>query len=427
MTPEIKQRIQQIRQGKTPKGYKKTIAGIIPNEWMEIALSSLLEFKNGYNTEKDNYGKGVKLISIKDILKDKPIYYDSIIGSVTISNEQLKEFAVNYGDILFQRSSETYEDAGTSNVYLDKEKVASFSGFVIRGRKIANYNPICLNSILRLGKIRNSIIRKAAGAQHINIGQEALSKVQIPLPPLPEQTAIAEILSTQDRVIELKEHLLAEKKRQKKYLMQQLLTGKKRLKGFKGEWKRCKLGEISHYVNIHGDGCVCNYVTTENIKPDLIGEVAFEEGNRKVSGINYLENDILIANIRPYLRKIWKSNKSGVCSTDVLVIRSDSVIVDYLYFALANDDFFDYVMKSAKGSKMPRGDKEHIMNRMIYVPDSLPEQTAIAEILSTADREIGLIGQLIEAEKRKKKSLMQLLLTGIVRVGGMTERLPGAS
>lgn len=418
MTPEIKQRIQQIRQGKTPKGYKKTIAGIIPNEWMEIALSSLLEFKNGYNTEKDNYGKGVKLISIKDILKDKPIYYDSIIGSVTISDEQLKEFAVNYGDILFQRSSETYEDVGTSNVYLDKEKVASFSGFVIRGRKIANYNPICLNSILRLGKIRNSIIRKAAGAQHINIGQEALSKVQIPLPPLPEQTAIAEILSTQDRVIELKEQLLAEKKRQKKYLMQQLLTGKKRLKGFKGEWKKCRLGDL----------CILNngraYKQNELLncgkyKVLRVGNLFTNDewyySDLELSPDKYIDEGDLIyawsASFRPY---IWKGDKVIYHYHIWKITNIKDIQKEYLYLYLLLD--VEKLQTEKQGGTMAHITKENMENREILVPATIPEQTAIAEILSTVDREIELIGQSIEAEKRKKKSLMQLLLTGIVRV-----------
>lgn len=390
MTPEIKQRIQQIRQGKTPKGYKKTKEGIIPNEWNVKLLGELSDVCSGQNTMRIPDGK-------------YPVYGST--GVISSTNN----YKYDIEQILVAR-------VGAHAGYV---QIASGKYDVSDNTLIVLLNDKCNIKYLYYNLINNNLNSFATGSGQPLITASQLKKLKLPLPPLPEQTAIAEILSTQDRVIELKEQLLAEKKRQKKYLMQQLLTGKKRLKGFKGEWKRCKLGEVCHYVNIHGEGRICDYVTTENIKPDLVGEVSFDEGNRVISGIKYSCDDILIANIRPYLRKIWKSNKSGVSSADVLVVRCDDVYIDYLYFSLANDDFFDYVMKSAKGSKMPRGDKEHIMNRMIYVPSTLPEQTAIAEILSTADREIELLGQSIEAEKQKKKSLMQLLLTGIVRVDGV--------
>ena len=244
MTPEIKQRIEQIRQGEVPEGYQKTNVGIIPSEWKIRALSQLMHFKNGINADKSKFGKGTRLISVCDLLKDSPIYYDTIIGMVDISDAQQKEFSVTYGDILFQRSSENYEDAGTSNVYLDHTSTATFSGFIIRGKKIADYNPVYLNALLRTSKIRKSIVRLAAGAQHINIGQDSLASVKVPFANDLEQQKIATILTTQDRVIELKEKRLAEKQRQKKHLMQQLLTGKKRLPGFSGEWKNIKLCEV---------------------------------------------------------------------------------------------------------------------------------------------------------------------------------------
>lgn len=244
MTPEIKQRIEQIRQGEVPEGYQKTSVGIIPSEWEIRALSQLMHFKNGINADKSKFGKGTRLISVCDLLKDSPIYYDTIIGMVDISDAQQKEFSVTYGDILFQRSSENYEDAGTSNVYLDHTSTATFSGFIIRGKKIANYNPVYLNALLRTSKIRKSIVRLAAGAQHINIGQDSLASVKIPFANDLEQKKIAAILTTQDKVIELKEMRLAEKQRQKKYLMQQLLTGKKRLPGFNGAWKVDRLGKL---------------------------------------------------------------------------------------------------------------------------------------------------------------------------------------
>ena len=244
MTPEVKDRIEQIRHGNVPDGYRKTKIGIFPQEWDVCCLNQLLAFKNGINADKEKFGKGTKLISVRDILSDCPITYSLIQGSVEVNEQQLEEFGVKYGDILFQRSSENYEDAGTSNVYLDPDRTAVFSGFVIRGKKIAEYDPVYLNALLRTRYVRKAIVRQAAGAQHINVGQETLAKVCIALAKDSEQQRIAEILTTQDKIIELKEKQLAEKQRQKKYLMQQLLTGKKRLPGFDGEWKKTKLKKI---------------------------------------------------------------------------------------------------------------------------------------------------------------------------------------
>lgn len=194
-------------------------------KWNRVQLNSLLEFKNGVNVDKDKFGSGVKMISVMDILSGKPINYDSIRGSVELSQEELSVYAVDYGDILFQRSSENYEDAGSSNVYLDKNRRATFSGFVIRGKKISEYEPYCLNAILKIPEVRQSIMRKAAGAQHVNIGQEALASIQINLPSLPEQQAIAKVLSAADEEISLLQKDLEQEKLKKKSLMQLLLTG----------------------------------------------------------------------------------------------------------------------------------------------------------------------------------------------------------
>lgn len=237
-------------------------------------------------------------------------------------------------------------------------------------------------------------------------------KRSLSLPPLPEQQKIATILSTQDKVIELKEKLLVQKQQQKKYLMQQLLMPKNKEKSFKS----IHLSDISRLIKKHVDGQKFNYVSTENISPNLSGKALFDESNIEISGVGFNAGDILVGNIRPYLKKVWRANKDGLCSTDVLVFRPIGISSEFLYYLIANDNFFFYVMTTAKGSKMPRGDKKAIMNAKMLIPESKIEQNFLVELLSTADHEIDLLQKSIEAEKQKKKSLMQLLLTGKVRV-----------
>ena len=420
MKPDIKQRIEQIRRGEVPEGYKKTKVGIIPEEWEEKILSHLLTFKNGINGEKEKFGSGIKLISVREILSEKPITYDSIGGCADVSKKQLEEYSVSYGDILFQRSSENYEDAGSSNVYLDKEKEAVFSGFVIRGKKKANYDPIFLNSFLRLPYMRNEISRKAAGAQHVNIGQDALSSILCIFPPLPEQQKIADILTTQDKVIELKEQLLAQKQQQKKYLMQQLLTGKRRLPGFNGEWIFQKAKEIFQSIsdkNHNGDLIVLSSTQNKGIVPRDEVDIDIKYDISSLKNYKKIKQGNFVISLRSFQGGIEYSMYTGLISPAYTVLSSKKKISDEYYKQFfKSTDYINRLNVAVYGIRDGKQISYEDFGCLEIPYPSLEEQTAIADVLSTADREIDLLRQSIEAEKQKKKALMQLLLMGIVRV-----------
>ena len=183
-------------------------------EWEEHGLSEYLDFKNGLNPDSKRFGKGIKFISVMDILNNPVITYDCIRASVQATDAEMSSFSVEYGDILFQRSSETLGDVGRANVYID-DKVAVFGGFVIRGKKKANYNPLFFRYLLSSPYARKRIIPMGAGAQHFNIGQEGLSKVLLNFPSIEEQTKIASLLhllderiATQSKLIEKLESLI---------------------------------------------------------------------------------------------------------------------------------------------------------------------------------------------------------------------------
>jgi type I restriction enzyme S subunit len=220
---------------------------------------------------------------------------------------------------------------------------------------------------------------------------------------------------------------LEQKQQQKKWLMQKLLEvsyagadveEKFSLGGVvidKRRWKKEILGNVTTYSCVRKKDLESSYICTENMKPDF-GGISFYKTSEFIDGVCYEKGDILLGNIRPYLRKAWMADRDGVCSPDVLVLKmTDKVFSDFLYNVIANEKFLKYVMKGVKGTKMPRGDKEHVMKYVFYLP-SLPEQKIIAQVLSTADKEIALLKSSIEQEKQKKKSLAQLLLTGTVRV-----------
>ena len=166
------------------------------------------------NPDAKRFGTGTKFISVMDILNNQYICYDNIRASVELQDGDIEAYGVNYGDILFQRSSETLEDIGRANVYLDS-KPAIFGGFVIRGKSKDNYNPLFFRYLLASPTARKRIIVKGAGAQHFNIGQDGLSKVFIDIPTLKEQKKIGKLLqclderiATQNKIIDKLQSLI---------------------------------------------------------------------------------------------------------------------------------------------------------------------------------------------------------------------------
>ena len=189
------------REGLRPKGNVPNLRfPEFQGEWEELGLSELLDFKNGLNPKPDKFGKGIKFISVMDILNNAVITYDCIKSSVDVTEKELSDFSVEKGDILFQRSSETLEDVGRANVYMD-DKTAVFGGFVIRGKKKGEYDPRYFNYLLRSPFARKRIIPMGAGAQHFNIGQEGLSKVKLHFANIEEQKKIGKMLSLLDERI----------------------------------------------------------------------------------------------------------------------------------------------------------------------------------------------------------------------------------
>ena len=177
-------------------------------EWSSQPLTDFMNFKNGMNPDAKRFGRGTKFISVMDILNNQYICYDNIRASVELQDGDIETYGVDYGDILFQRSSETLEDVGRANVYLDS-KPAIFGGFVIRGKSKGNYNPLFFRYLLASPTARKRIIVKGAGAQHFNIGQDGLSKVSLDIPRLSEQEKIGKLLqcvdariTTQNKIIE---------------------------------------------------------------------------------------------------------------------------------------------------------------------------------------------------------------------------------
>lgn len=159
------------------------------------------------------------------------------------------------------------------------------------------------------------------------------------------------------------------------------------------EWKEYKLSDICDYGKDRIEVSSLdnsNYISTENMLPNRAGITTATTLLTGEYTPSFEIDDALVSNIRPYFKKIWKATFSGGCFADVLVFKAkENVSKEYLYYVLADDEFFKYSMTTSKGTKMPRGDKTSIMNYPIKLPP-LPTQQKIAAILSSLDDKIEL-------------------------------------
>ena len=231
-------------------------------------------------------------------------------------------------------------------------------------------------------------LRAQGEGSQSNLNAKKIKSYPIPVPPLHVQARIVEIL---DKFTQLEAELEAEleaRKKQYAYYRDQLLKFSQYPPlNVNIEWKT--LGEVAEYVRQRvavDQLCAQTYVGVDNLLPNRAGKQDSNYLPTEGNAIAYQPNDILIGNIRPYLKKIWKADNEGGASGDVLVVRikNSLLIPGYLYHLLADDRFFSYDMQHAKGAKMPRGNKEKILDYVIPLPP-LSEQRRIVEILDRFD------------------------------------------
>lgn len=274
--------------------------------------------------------------------------------------------------------------------------------------------------------MRSSYIQMQVGIEASVQAQPSLSLKQIGefginLPPLPEQTKIAQILSTWDKAIATNEKLIGNSQQQKKALMQSLLTGNKRLPGFEGEWIPFA---VERFLTLRKEKFNPKLSEERNICIEL---EHIEQGAGVLNGTSITNNqmsdksrfytgDILFGKLRPYLRKYWFADFSGVCSTEIWVFKNqaDKCLPEYLYQLIQTDHFIDGTNISS-GTHMPRADWKVVKDIIFKLPP-LPEQQKIAAVLTAADNEIELLQKKLALLKQEKAALMQQLLTGKRRV-----------
>lgn len=389
MNPQIKNNI--------PQGYKATPLGIIPKEWEVKKLGNIAQCFSGGTPNAGNnayYGGNIPFIRSGEIHQKDTTLFLSELGLKESSAKMVQK-----GDLLMALYGANSGDPSVSQI----DGAINQAILCIRPRNVSVY---FLCHFLELNK--DMYIAKYLQGGQGNLSGEIVLNYKIPIPPLPEQQKIAEIISTWDKAIEKQSQLIEKLELRKKGLMQQLLTGKQRLPGFSDTWKKIKLGNISKIKtgNRNNEDKVVNgkypfFVRSSTIERinsySYDGEAILIPGEGKIGEIIHYINGKF-----DYHQRVYKISDFTNC------------LGIYLYYYL----MYFFRKQAINHSVKACVDSLRIstfINMKILYPTRI-EQAAIAQVLTVADHEIELAKQKLELLRQQKHGLMQQLLTGKKRV-----------
>ena len=408
-----------------PHGYKATALGIIPQEWEVRPLNYLGAICSGGtpDTEVAEYWNGdIAWCTPSDITKLDTKYIEST--EVKITAKGLKESSAT---LLPPRSIVVCTRATIGSAAICNTEIATNQGFknIIPNEKA---NPEWLYYIIIYSKPR--LVRIGCGSTFLEVSKKDFSRFKIVVPPLAEQRKIAEVLGVWDEAIEKQARLIEKLALRKRGLMQRLLSAKLRLPGFSEPWQKVKLGEI------------CERVTRKNIEDNQNvmtisaqrGFVAQTDFFNKSVASETLESYYLVfkdefcynksySNGYPMgaIKRLSEADKAVVTSLYICfnVKPETNTNLDYLSYYFDNGGLNRGLTKIANEGGRAHGllnvTPKDFFGLSFEIP-SLKEQTAIAEVLIAADREIELAKEKLERLRRQKRGLMQQLLSGKKRV-----------
>lgn len=397
----------------------------IPNDWSKVQLKNIGNTFTGISGKnKDDFGFGKPYIPYLNIFNNA-IIKDDHFDYVNIKDNETQE-KVKYGDIFFTTSSETPEEVGMCSVYLGNSQELYLNSFCF-GFRLTNdidFSPIYLAELFRSNVGRRTIFKLAQGATRYNLSKTSLLKENIFVPPFKQQQKIAEILSTWDEAIFILKQTSETLRDRNKGLAQQLLTGKKRLKGFNDNWLTNRIKDFSLEISSKNkedeDLIVLSCTKHRGLIPSL------EYFGRKIYSDNLKTYKIVEKNVFAYATNHIEEGSIGyqskyekaLISPMYTVFKTDDDINDeFLFRVLKSNTYIQEYQKRMEGSIDRRGGLrwQEFSKIKVNVP-SYEEQTAIALALETADQELKSYETKLEALQLQKKGLMQQLLTGKIRV-----------
>ena len=368
----------------------------IETKWDLFKLETLMKIVRGasprpiskYLTTEEN---GVNWIKIGDISSGEK-YLVKTEEKITQEGANQSRM-IKVGDFILSNSM------SFGRPYISKIDGCIHDGWLLLSDFDKNLKPDYLYEILSSQIVQSQFQAKAAGGVVSNLNTERVKSVKIPLPPLDIQQKIVKECEAVDKQMEHAQLLIAKITNDISSIIQNV------------EGHRIKIGSLYTYSNmrIHTDLLNAdNYVGVDNLLPNTKGKKASEFVPNSGAVTQYDIGDVLLSNIRPYLKKIWLANTVGGASNDVLVLKkqSENISEKYFFYNLKQDQFFEYSMLGKKGVKMPRGDKNQILDYQIPVPP-LAEQEKIVQQIEALEAQIAQAQQVIDDAPQQKQAILQ--------------------
>ena len=406
-------------------GYKQTEVGVIPEEWQCARMSEIAKLESGHTPSKREpsyWGGSIPWVSLFDTegLQGREIFETAkMVTEEGLNNSSAR--LLPKGTVVFSRTATVGK---TTVMGRDMATSQDFANYIC-GPKLHNHFLVYL--FRNMGRTWKSLM---AGSIHNTIYMPVFKALQIILPPLPEQRAIATALSDVDGLLGGLDRLIAKKRDLKQAAMQQLLTGQTRLPGFHGEWEVKRLGEVGRFLK--GSGVTKDQTRSGTLACVRYGEL-YTQHNDVVrdfhswispgvaaTAVLLKPGDILFAGSGETKEEIGKcaafvSDIEAYAGGDIVILRPDDSDSVFLGYYLNTSSIARQKASRGQGDAVVHISSSALSDVRCRLPP-LPEQTAIASVLTEMDAELAVLAQRREKTRALKQAMMQELLTGRTRL-----------
>lgn len=420
MKESIKKRIEAVRRGKVPEKYSTERAMLFPDEWgTPVALNTVLSENKDCNEDLRFDKEDVLSVSGEQGIVNQI----DLLGRSYAGQSVAPYHVVETGDVVYTKSPLKENPYGIIKQNRGVPGIVSTLYAVyhcstpITGQYLENY--FCIDTYLN-NYLKPLVKRGAKNDMKVNNEEVLLGR--IPLPPLQEQERINEIITQFDRMIELKQSKIDELKKLKQVCLLEMFPQKgqtipkRRFPGFSAPWEQRKFEEIAVRSSV-----ICSDDTLPRVEyEDIVSgtgrlnkDIYAKQSSK--SGIAFHQGDVLYGKLRPYLQNWLLPTFDGLAVGDFWVLQPQNADSSFLY-RLIQSRQFDEVANQSTGTKMPRADWKLVSKTVFSIPSNISEQAAIGTYFTALDSLITLHQRELAEVGKYKKALMQLLLTGLVRV-----------
>jgi type I restriction enzyme S subunit len=439
MIPEIKQRIEQIRRGEVPEGYKKTSVGIVPNDWKEYRLGDIY-------TERNEPGRNdlpILMVSIHSGVSDGEVDEEDMPKTVKRIEDKSAYKCANSGDLVFNMMRAWQGAIGT--VRTD----GMVSPAYIVAKPNETVDPLFMDDYMKSSRMTYSIFRQSYGVTdfRLRLYWDSFTPIECTIPPISEQRKIVEIVSACDKAIELKQKLVDELKKLKKVCLAKMFPQEGetvpeiRFPGFTVPWVQRKLNEVFSFLqnntlsrevlspevgvakDVHYGDILVKYNEYLDVTKEDLPYIQTEQVLERLREANLENGDVVMADTA-------EDETAGKC-VEIAGVQDFPVISGlhtiplrpkqqfasgYLGYYMNSSAYHSQLLPLMQGIKVTSVSKNSVQKTRIVFPGELPEQAAIGRFFIAIDTFLASYRNEIAETQKKKKVLLQLLLSGLVRV-----------